>query len=79
MKIDNEYNFRWITHGKLLRMGVKAGFSEKIIVKEILAMQKKLNRVLEKFTADMQNKYPADIYNKIHNGIIERMKQILPQ
>ncbi|MBR2427080.1 MAG: type II toxin-antitoxin system HipA family toxin [Lentisphaeria bacterium] len=79
MKIDNEYNFRWITHGKMLRMGVKAGFTEKIVVKEILAMQKKLDRVLEKFTADMQEKYPADIYNKIHNGIIERMKQILPQ
>ena len=25
MKIDDEYNFKWITAGKFVRMGAKAG------------------------------------------------------
>lgn len=34
MKIDGEYNFRWITTGKLIRMGIKAGLSERIVKME---------------------------------------------
>lgn len=76
MKIDNEYTFRWITIGKFIRMGEKAGFSEKIILKEIQKMQKILHKNIDGFTADIKKKYPANIYDKIYAGIINRIEQL---
>ena len=76
MKIDNEYTFRWISTGKFVRMGIKAGISEKIIVKEIQKMQKKLCRIIDKFTANIKKQYPSTIYDKIYNGIMTRSNQL---
>lgn len=77
MKIDTEYNFRWISQGKLLRMGVKAGLTEKIVMKEIQKIQKKLDKVLDKFTYEINAQHPAAVYDKIKVGIVERLQQII--
>ena len=77
MKIDNEYSFRWITQGKFLRMGVKAGLTEKIVMKEIQKFQKKLNKLLDGFTVKMGKQYPAAVYEKIKAGIRERLQKIV--
>ena len=77
MKIDGEYNFRWISQGKFLRMGTKAGLTEKIVIKEIQKIHKKLNKILDKFTSEMNAQYPASVYDKIKAGIIERLQQIV--
>ena len=57
-------------------MGEKAGFSEKIILKEIQKMQKILHKNIDGFTADIKKKYPANIYDKIYAGIINRTEQL---
>jgi serine/threonine-protein kinase HipA len=77
MKIDSEYNFRWISQGKLLRMGAKAGLTEKLVMKEIQKIQKKLNKVLDKFTSEINAQYPSTVYDKIKVGIVERLQQII--
>ena len=77
MNIDSEYNFRWISQGKLLRMGAKAGLTEKLVMKEIQKIQKKLNKVLEKFTSEINAQHPAAVYDKIKAGIVERLQQII--
>ena len=77
MKIDSEYNFRWISQGKLLSMGAEAGLTEKLVMKEIQKIQKKLNKVLEKFTSEINAQHPAAVYDKIKAGIVERLQQII--
>ena len=77
MNIDSEYNFRWISQGKLLRMGAKAGLTEKLVMKEIQKMQKKLNKVLDKFTSEINAQHQAAVYDKIKAGIVERLQQII--
>lgn len=77
MKIDGEYNFRWITTGKLIRMGIKAGLSERIVKMEIQKIRKRLNKVLLTFTDSIANEHPASIYLKIQAGIQERFNQLI--
>ena len=76
MKIDGEYNFRWITTGKLIRMGVKAGLSERMVKMEIQKIRKRLDKILLPFTDIIAKEHPASIYLKIQAGIQERLTQL---
>ena len=76
MKIDGEYSFRWITPGKLIRMGIKAGLSERIVKMEIQKIQKRLNKVLIPFTKAAEKEHSASVYMKIQAGIQERLTQL---
>lgn len=77
MKIDGEYNFRWITTGKLIRMGVKAGLSERMVKMEIQKIRKRLDKILLAFTETVAKEHPASIYLKIQAGIQERFNQLI--
>jgi serine/threonine-protein kinase HipA len=76
MKIDTEYNFRWITPGKFIRAGQKAGVSEKVVREQIREMLAKMPKALKKINAKDVVKYPAEVYEKIESGIEVRMKQL---
>lgn len=76
MKIDSEYNFRWITMGKLIRMGAKAGISERMVKMTIQKIRNRLEKILSTFTDTLSKKHPSSIYLKIQSGIKERLKQL---
>ncbi len=76
MKIGGEYNFRWISPGKFIRMGQKAGLSERIVKKEIQKVTAKVSKHLHVFTEKIHRQHPSGIYQQIQNGIQARMKQL---
>jgi hypothetical protein len=76
MKIEKEYNFRWITHGKFVRMGQKAGISEKVIDLELAKVTKRIITVVPKVKQNLSKHHPADVYDKIQRGIELRLAQL---
>ena len=76
MKIEKEYNFRWITHGKFVRMGQKAGISEKVIDLELAKLTKRITTAVPKVKLNLSKRHPADVYGKIQNGIELRLAQL---
>jgi serine/threonine-protein kinase HipA len=76
MKIGGEYSFRWITPGKMIRMGKKAGLSEKIVHTEIKKLCNKITKEATKLVSVLHNKYPVAIYTEIERGILTRSSQI---
>ncbi len=76
MKIDTEYNFRWITPGKFVRAGQKAGLTEKVVREQIREVLAKMPRALEKINEKDVVRHPAAVYEKIQSGIKIRMKQL---
>lgn len=76
MKIDTEYNFRWITPGKFVRVGQKVGLTEKVVRRQIQEMLGKIPKALVQFNAKDAVRHPAEIYKRIQSGIEIRMKQL---
>ncbi len=76
MKIDTEYHFRWITHGKFVRMGLRAGITEKVIELELSKLVKRIKSATPKLMARLSKHHPADVYGKIQKGIEDRLKQL---
>lgn len=76
MKIDTEYNFRWITTGKFLRMGKKAGISEKIMSLELQKMQKTILTEVSSLIERLSEQHPSDVYEKIRTGILLSLRQL---
>ena len=76
MKIDTEYHFRWITHGKFVRMGEKAGLSKKIIEHELQNVLKKIAKAMPILLERLSSKQHADVYSKICSGIEIRTRQL---
>lgn len=76
MKIEKEYNFRWITRGKFVRMGQKVGISEKVIDLELAKLSRKITVEATKLKEKLSKKYPAEVYDKIQRGIEARLAQL---
>ena len=76
MKIEKEYNFRWITHGKFVCMGQKAGISEKVIDLELAKLTKRITTAVPKVKLNLSKRHPADVYGKIQSGIELRLAQL---
>lgn len=76
MKIEGRNGMKWISRGKFIRMGMKAGLTERLIHAEIDKMLKRVETVLPLFTEDMQQCYPCPIYDKIREGIELRAAQL---
>ncbi|MBR4222125.1 MAG: hypothetical protein IKR81_13265 [Victivallales bacterium] len=71
-----EYNFRWITHGKFVRMGQKVGITEKVIDLELTKLGKRITASVPKVIAKLSQKHPAEVYGKIQKGIETRLSQL---
>lgn len=76
MKIDGEYNFRWITPGKILRLTKKAGLSETIVKKCLADIKLKLDKQQSPLLQTSMTAHPAGIYHKIAQGIRQRLQQL---
>jgi len=76
MKIDGEYAFRWITRNKFLRMAEKLGISSRMMNKEIVRMQKRIERQAPLVAEKLSARFPSPCYGRIVEGILKRSKQI---
>lgn len=76
MKIEGRNGMKWMSRGKFIRMGKKAGLTERLVNTEIDKLLKRLETILAGFTAEIQQCYPASIYEKIRIGIEARMEQL---
>lgn len=76
MKIEGRNSLVWITRAKFLRMGTKAGLSERLVNAEIDKLLKHLEKKLDSFTQKMQEQYASPIYAEIQAGIRRRMQQL---
>ncbi|MBQ5665477.1 MAG: type II toxin-antitoxin system HipA family toxin [Akkermansia sp.] len=76
MKIDGRNHFDWITRGKFLRMGEKAGLLNRLVNAEIDKLLAQLSKILVPFTEKMQQSEPSSIYSEIQSGIEKRILQL---
>ena len=76
IKIENEYSFRWITRGKFVRMGEKAGIAEKVIDLELAKMSKRITVAVPKVMEKLSKRHPAEVYGRIQRGIETRLAQL---
>ena len=76
MKIEGRNSLVWITRAKFLRMGTKAGLSERLVNAEIDKLLKRLEKKLDSFTQKMREQYASPIYAEIQAGIRRRMQQL---
>lgn len=76
MKIDGRNHFDWITRGKFLRMGEKAGLRNHLVNAEIDKLLAQLSKILVPFTEKMQQSEPSSIYSEIQSGIEKRILQL---
>ena len=76
MKIEGRSHFDWISRAKFLRMGSKAGLSERLVHTEIDKMLKRLNKELDSFTQTVSAEAPSPVYAEIQSGIRRRMQQL---
>lgn len=77
MKIEGRSHFDWMSRGKFLRMGKKAGLSERLVNAEIDRLLNRLEKNLDSFTQKMQGLYDSPIYAEIQTGIRRRMQQLV--
>ena len=76
MKIDDEYAFKWITSGKFTRMAVKIGVSEKIMLREVSKMSRRVRREADSVASRCNRVWPSCVYASIAAGIAHRLDQI---
>ena len=76
MKIDDEYGFKWISIGKFIRMSAKVGISEKIMLREIAKMSRRVRRNAPLVANRCNRKWPSPIYSTIESGIASRLRQL---
>ena len=76
MKIDGRNHLDWITRGKFLRMGEKAGLRNHLVNAEIDKLLAQLSKILVPFTEKMQQSDPSAIYSEIQSGIEKRILQL---
>lgn len=73
MKFDGEYNFRWITKGKIVRTFERGGIGEKIVLASIAKMCARMKEVLPTFIDEVTAAHPCEIYHDIIRGIRARL------
>ena len=76
MKIDGTYDFKWITRGKFLRFGSRVGIGEKLMIRTIDALVKRIRKAAPAMSAWCAKRHPSGIYGEIAEGIERRCRQI---
>ena len=77
MKIDDEYNFKWITAGKFVRMGAKIGIAESVVRRELEKMSHRALSKLPHLVRSATRHHPSFCYAEIAKGIERRIAQLL--
>ena len=76
MKIDGEYGFRWMTRGKFIRMGVRLGFGERLVVRTLDRMAARISAAAPRLAEKCRARHPSRIYDEIVEGIARRCAQV---
>lgn len=76
MKIDGAYEFRWVSRGKFIRMGEKAGIAAKLVEKSIDRLARKLGLAAPRLARSSARQWPSACYGKIVEGIQTRILQL---
>ena len=76
MKIDGEYAFKWITSGKFARLAAKIGVSEKMMLREISKMSRRVRHEVDVVANRCNRIWPSGVYANIAAGIVSRLNQI---
>ncbi len=79
MKIDGEYAFKWITIGKFTRMAAKVGVSEKVMLREIAKISRRVRREAPLVARCCQHKWSSAVYSAIEAGIASRLDQLFEE
>ena len=76
MKFDGQFDFRWVTPGKIVRTFARAGIGEKLIrdsiERQIASIRASLPELLDCANAE----HPSEIYHDISTGIHTRIRQL---
>lgn len=77
MKIDGEYAFKWITSDKFTRMAAKIGVSEKMMLREVPKMSRRVRGQVDVVANRCNRVWPSGVYANIAAGVVSRLDQIL--
>ena len=76
MKIEDEYAFRWISLGKFRRLAAKIGVSEKMMLREIAKMSRRVSREAPLVARRCNRKWASSVYSAIAADIGKRLDQL---
>ena len=76
MKIDGEYEFRWISRGKFVRMGEKSGIDAKVMERTIDRMSRRIVREAPRLARRCARQWPSPCYDRIVAGVLARAEQL---
>lgn len=76
MKIDDTYDFKWVSLGKFKRMASKIGIGDRLLARELAKMTRRISSAMPKLVRTASAKYPSACYELIADGVAQRMKQI---
>lgn len=76
MKIDGEYEFRWISRGKFVRMGEKSGIGAKVMERTVDRMVKTIVREAPRLVRQCVRQWPSSCYDRIVAGVLARADQL---
>lgn len=76
MKFDGEYNFRWISRGKIVRTFERGGVNAKLVNASIDKMRTRVSTEIEGLLAEVKAEHPAGIYGDIVRGVQLRLKAL---
>ncbi len=76
MNIKGRNNFNRISRAKFLRMGSKAGLTERLVNTEIDKLIRQLDKKLHTFTSKLQQTEPSPVYESPESGIQPLMQQL---
>jgi len=76
MKLDGQFEFRWVTLGKFVRTFERAGIGERIVRDSIVRQIARIQKVLPALLKEANAAHPSRIYAEIADGITRRILQL---
>jgi len=76
MKFDGEFEFRWITAGKIIRTFARAGVGEKVVRDSLARQMASIRAQLPALVDQANDRHPSAIYHEIIQGIYQRIRQV---
>ena len=76
MKIDDEYDFKWITIGKFRRMAEKSGIGVRLLDRELARMVRRISGAMPKLLNAAADNHPSQCYGQIKDGILRRIENL---
>ena len=76
MKLGGEYNFKWITLGKFVRMAESVGIGRNVLDKELAKFVRRIKGQIGKLVDHAERIWPSPCYVQVAEGIARRISQL---